>query len=133
MKDGLVRAIVTGWTSRPHPHEPDRVGTRVRSRIPLLLGHRLKCDGTIVLTAQLLEPNSRVDLIDAGVKTILYSTPSSAFVGTLTKGGGFSPLQKLFGIDHTEYLDQLRHTAGPSGLMTRAETRPIVAMKILIE
>src|SRR5262245_60850221 len=36
-------------------------------------------------------------------------------------------------VEHAEHLDQLRHAAGPSGLVARAEPGAVVAVEVLVE
>ena len=51
----------------------------------------------------------------------------------MSEGGTLAGLEQLFGIDQSEELNQLRHQSCPSGLVTRAEPRPVVAVDVLVE
>ena len=51
----------------------------------------------------------------------------------ILKGGNLPGIEQCLRIELSEQLDQLRHHSCPSGLVARAEPRPVVAVKILIE
>ena len=49
------------------------------------------------------------------------------------ESGLFAAFQEPFGVQESIELDQFRHEPSPAGLVARAQSRPVVAMKIFIE
>src|SRR5271167_4026123 len=60
-------------------------------------------------------------------------TWSLSLRGVLRKCAFFAGIQKRLRVETTKKLDQLRHDAGPTGLVTGAQAGTVIAVEIFVE
>jgi len=97
------------------------------------VGHVIERRRPAEASAQLRQPDTRVELMEQG---ILRASPSSrrlAFRLPPDEGCHLASFERPTRVEQSEELDQLRHDSRPSRLVARAQSRPVIPVEVLVE